>query len=92
MKKIILLLLPLLIGCTLQVKESYPDEERISRGMHTERNVFSEFTRESGLKTYDGSYEEIEYSDAERISRESYIPLIDTTNEIDTNLEIKEIK
>lgn len=76
MKKLIILLLPLLIGCSFQVRESEGDEERLSRRPAVENmDVYSEFDFGSGFKPYELERRVplVDYStdNAERLSRES---------------------
>lgn len=76
MRRFIILLLPLLIGCSFQVRESEGDEERLSRRPAVEdRDVYSEFDFRSGFKPYELERRVplVDYStdDVERLSRES---------------------
>jgi len=73
MKKIILVLLPLLIACSFQVKESEGEDERLSRRPVVEgKDVYSQFDLDTGFTPY---YEErvprVDYQtdDRERVSR-----------------------
>jgi len=73
MKKIILVLLPFLIACSFQVKESEGEEERLSRRPVVEgKDVYSQFDLDTGFTPY---YEErvprVDYQtdDRERVSR-----------------------
>ena len=73
MKKLIFILIPLLIGCSFQVRESESDEERLSRRPVTNgRGIYSEFHLDDGFRPY---YEEevplVDYQkgDRERMSR-----------------------
>lgn len=77
MKKYIIILIPLLIGCSFQVRESEGYEERLSRMPRTEeRDIYSEFHSDEGFRGYE--YEEtlplVDYSidDRERFSRKSF--------------------
>lgn len=76
MRRFIILLLPLLIGCSFQVRESVGDEERLSRRPAIEdRDVYSEFDFRSGFTPYEleRTVPLVDYStdDVERLSRES---------------------
>ena len=73
MKRIILVLLPLLIACSFQVKESEGEDERLSRRPVVEgKDVYSQFDLDTGFTPY---YEErvprVDYQtdDRERVSR-----------------------
>ncbi len=91
MKKWIILLLPLLIGCSFQVRESEGDEERLSRRPAVEdRDIYSEFDFGSGFKPYELQREVplVDYTtdDVERLSRESAF-----FEEVDTELNFTNI-
>jgi len=88
MKKLIILLLPILIGCSFQVRESEGEEERLSRRPAVEdRDVYSEFDFREGFQPYEFEKKVplVDYStdDVERISRESFF-----LEEVDTELNL----
>lgn len=91
MKKWIILLLPLLIGCSFQVRESEGEEERLSRRPAVEDiDVYSEFDFRSGFKPYELERRVplVDYTtdDAERLSRESAF-----FEDLDTELNLTNI-
>ena len=91
MKKWIILLLPLLIGCSFQGRESEGEEERLSRRPAVEDiDVYSEFDFRSGFKPYELERRVplVDYTtdDAERLSRESAF-----FEDLDTELNLTNI-
>ena len=90
MKKLMFILIPLLIACSFQVRESEDYEERLSRRPTDEsQGIYSEFRAEDGFRPY---YEEkvplVDYQveDRERMSRRLDLIFFDEENLIERDI------
>lgn len=85
MKKTIILLLPLFIGCSFQVKDTVNEEERLSRRFILEDETYGEFNFDKGFTPHEYELEvkDYEVENIERSPRE--LTLFDEEEEFKVN-------